>query len=195
MITILPKAGPISLVVKLITTSQTFSRATLIQKFEYLKRYPSLSMLSLHVLSPDSRLQTLPNLFLNLARVFGSDTSLVALFPGELDSVPPSNLYKILSASTFSKSSLKPSIVTPVSNLSYPPLSPVVLPRGYPVWCTERFFFLHTRTLDWNNCIWQLRLEEFGQIKHIQVDYSVFVASNVEASNFVVCLSVSPCLQ
>ncbi|KAG2148521.1 hypothetical protein BD769DRAFT_1660051 [Suillus cothurnatus] len=49
-------------------------------------------------------------------------------------------------------------------------MSPVVLPKDYPTWCTERFSLFRSRSLDWEDCLWQLWLESAGEVKSTAVD-------------------------
>lgn len=39
-----------------------------------------------------------------------------------------------------------------------------MLHRDDPLWCTERSFLYVSREADWNDCLWQLWLEHFGEI-------------------------------
>ncbi len=45
-------------------------------------------------------------------------------------------------------------------------LSPMLILRDHPLWCTERFAFVPapsaSRTVDWDACLWQVQLETFG---------------------------------
>ncbi|KAJ7594432.1 hypothetical protein C8J56DRAFT_1161048 [Mycena floridula] len=156
--------GPISLVV---STHNLADRSLLNQNYNFIKYHPSLSKVSLHIATSESPQQS-PNTFLNLARLF-SPSPLVALFPANLSVLPPVDLYSSLSS--IQSLSERPVIVNNMSRLLFPPpaLSPVVLQRHYPVWCTERAFFFNSRAPDWNDCIWQLWLEEFGQLGHLSM--------------------------
>lgn len=119
--------------------------------------------MSVHILHLEANAPDNPNAFLNLARLF-AQTSTVALFPGNLSVVPP----KTFSRSLFSKRlPPKPVIYSMRGQTTYPfsSLSPLILERDDPLWCSERFFPYTTRSTDWNDCLWQIWLETFGDVE------------------------------
>ncbi|KAG2368335.1 hypothetical protein BDR07DRAFT_64009 [Suillus spraguei] len=63
-------------------------------------------------------------------------------------------------------------------------MSPVVLPKDYPTWCTERFSLFRSRSLDWEDCLWQLWLESAGEVKSTTVDNWPVVESG-ESNNSI----------
>ncbi|KAH8073015.1 hypothetical protein BXZ70DRAFT_902915, partial [Cristinia sonorae] len=161
--------GLVSLVV--VATAQIdspeFIRLT--QRISFFRdQFPRSGWLSLHVLHLDPRTPNNPNAFLNLARLL-SPTPRVALFPGNLSVVPTKALYRSYfgDASSLAKnSSHRPMIFTSRGQTTYPfsALAPVVMNRDDPLWCTERFFPYVSRELDWAECMWQVWLENFGDI-------------------------------
>lgn len=156
--------GPISL---LVTTTMTSgpNRSSLLQNISRLLKHPSSnSSLFLHVLHLSPSTSDSPNAFLNLARLF-SPTSSVLLVPGNISTPLLATLHSSL-VSLPLLASRKPVILTNWTRKSYPytPLSPILLPRDYPMWCTERFFPSQSRTADWDECLWQLWLETFGNV-------------------------------
>ena len=119
--------------------------------------------MSVHILHLETDIPDNPNAFLNLARLF-AQTSTVALFPGNLSVVPP----KTFTRSLFSKKlPPKPVIYSMRGQTSYPfsSLSPLILERDDPLWCTERFFPDTTRSTDWSDCLWQIWLENCGDVE------------------------------
>jgi hypothetical protein len=139
-----------------------------------LKRFPELISLfdthaslglSLHVLQVSSSGGS-ANAYLNVARLL-APTDRVVLFPDGLLSHLSSNLYSSIIRST----SPQPLVLGNNSRRTYPfaPMSPVVLPKDYPTWCTERFSLFRSRSLDWEDCLWQLWLESAGEIKSTAV--------------------------
>ncbi|OBZ67284.1 hypothetical protein A0H81_12875 [Grifola frondosa] len=171
--------GPISLVVTTAATPSSDEHATLLRKLSALEsRSPLLhSTLSLHVLHLAPHTDENPNAFLNLARLLAL-TPRVALFPGNLTVAPPKTLYHTIltqapaspspSSSVLhrSKQRRKPAILTLRGQTAFPfaPLAPAVLGRDDALWCTERFFPALSRAADWEECLWQIWLEHFGDV-------------------------------
>lgn len=112
-------------------------------------------------------------MFLNLARLF-APTRTLFLVPGTPKPPPPSFI------STLSMAHLRDPVVVRVAapgpgtgivvnkGRSTTPavLSPVLILRDHPLWCTERFAFAPApsapRAADWDACLWQIQLETFG---------------------------------
>ncbi|KAG5731967.1 hypothetical protein E4T56_gene18245 [Termitomyces sp. T112] len=59
-----------------------------------------------------------------------------------------------------------------------PQLSPAILPRNYPIWCTERPLLRQTRALEWKACIWQLWLDSFGDYAIINTVQGSIISVN-----------------
>ncbi|KAF8843014.1 hypothetical protein BDN67DRAFT_964899, partial [Paxillus ammoniavirescens] len=115
-----------------------------------------------------------------MARFF-AQTSQVILFP---DGIP--NPEASSHASWLDKLPVEISHPVVLGNgthkaFSLRPLSPVVLPRDHPVWCTERFYLFGSRTLDWEDCLWQLWLESAGDAASIAVPHVVDGSKNTTA--------------
>jgi hypothetical protein len=125
------------------------------------------SGLSFHVLRVSSSSGGSANAYLNLARLL-APTDRVVLFPDGLPSYLSNNLYSSLVWSTFPL----PLVLGNDRSRIYPfaLMSPVVLPKDYPTWCTERFSLFRSRSLDWEDCLWQLWLESGGEVKSAIVD-------------------------
>jgi hypothetical protein len=84
------------------------------------------------------------------------------LFPANLSNVLPPDFHNALT-SRIPHPTRKPLLITSTvtSAFSIPDLTPVILPQNYPLWCSEKAF-LASRTSDWDDCVWQLWLEEYG---------------------------------
>ncbi|KAI0930682.1 hypothetical protein AcV5_007333 [Taiwanofungus camphoratus] len=173
--------GPISLLMTTVATPSSEEHEMLLRKLSALQaRSPLLnSTLSVHLLHLAPNTPDNPNAFLNLARLF-SPTSQVVLFPGNLSMIPPKALYRtLLPHSSTSSAAIveppnahtanrhRPTILTTRDRTSFPfsPLAPVVLGRDDPLWCTERFFPPFSRAADWEECLWQVWLEYFGDVE------------------------------
>jgi len=141
----------------------------------HLLHHPKLnaSRLTLHLLFLELKTPEAPNVFLNLARLF-APTRTLFLVPGTPKPPPPSLI------STLSMAHLRDPIVVRAAapgpgtgivvnkrRSSTPAvLSPVLILRDHPLWCTERFAFAPApsapRAADWDACLWQIQLETFG---------------------------------
>ena len=150
-----------SLVVTTTLPSNTV-RQTLIQTIADLSSRSLNSSLFLHLLHLDRATAENPNAFLNIARLFAPTYS-VLLVPGNHSAAPWAGLHGTLMSSLIISSQV-PTVVGNSSSYPFNPLSPVLLPRDYPTWCTERFFPPLSRAADWDECLWQLWLETFGTV-------------------------------
>lgn len=169
-------SGVVSLVVTTTTTPSSSERASLLLKLAgFSKRDSQLnSTLSVHILHLDPNTEENPNAFLNIARLF-SQTQRVALFPSSLSSTPPKALYRTLTPQMLASAALtasaalkyRPVVFTVNGQTAFPfsSLSPVLIDRDDPVWCTERFFPALSRSADWEECLWQMWLENFGDLE------------------------------
>lgn len=154
--------GPVSLVV--VTTAQP--NGTEYSELLALVAKSSGSNVSSHVLHVYSITSGSFNAYVNLARFF-SPTPQVILFPGDL---PLTSSHASLLGELHSQTS--PLLI--VSNATHKAFvpgvdAPVILPRNYSTWCTERFYLFGSRTLDWEDCLWQLRLESAGDASSIVI--------------------------
>ncbi|KAJ7188131.1 hypothetical protein C8R46DRAFT_1341006 [Mycena filopes] len=152
--------GPISLLMTTEAQPHSIPHQQLIQRIKPLRDNPALSGLSLHLIHTTNTGHS-PSAYLNLARLYANSRT-VMLFPANISNVLPSNFYSAL-ASRLHLPAKKPLLVTSLatSAFSIPDLTPVILARDHPVWCSERSF-LASRTSDWEDCVWQLWLEEYG---------------------------------
>ncbi|KAJ7703095.1 hypothetical protein B0H17DRAFT_86770 [Mycena rosella] len=153
-------AGPTSLVMATKTLPRSAAHQQLLQRLKTLQGRPSLTGLSLHLVHVMND-QYYPSAYLNLARLFAISPT-VMLFPANISNLLPAQLYSVLT-SQIHHPIRKPVLVTNTvtSAFSIPGLTPVILPRNYQLWCPERAF-LGSRSSDWDDCLWQLWLEEYG---------------------------------
>ncbi|KAI0331012.1 hypothetical protein GY45DRAFT_1301903 [Cubamyces sp. BRFM 1775] len=192
--------GPFSLLVT--TTAQPSSpqQDRLTAKLAALQRkHPPLQKnLFVHFLHIESGMEIHPNALLNLARLLAPSPRVV-LFPGNLSVVPPRTLYRTLLHQQPSSSSAmtpggharkrKPAILTSRDRTSFPfaPLAPLVLARDDATWCTERFFADMPRSTDWEECLWQVWLGNFGDLEVRQVDGISGEVSSTAENAVTVC--------
>ncbi|EKM54101.1 uncharacterized protein PHACADRAFT_257714 [Phanerochaete carnosa HHB-10118-sp] len=154
-----------SVLVTIATVPGSLESQELVKKLAGFRRISSTKhKLSAHVLYLAPGTTGNPNAYLNLARVF-AQTSTVALFPGNLSVVPPKSFQRPVSSSS-SLSIDKPVVFSLRGRTTFPfsPLSPVLMGRDNPVWCTERFFLGLSRPANWAECLWQIWLENFGGV-------------------------------
>lgn len=163
------ETGPISLLMTTNAIPESETHLALLRRLFDLKTLLPLSGLSVHLLHVTTRERASPNAYLNLARLFAG-SSTVMLVPGDLSVPPFVSLDGILSQK--SQPTPLPWIVTPSSQglatfsaLSFGP--PVILQQNHPVWCTDRVFYHNTRASDWQECLWQLWVESFGEFGKI----------------------------
>jgi hypothetical protein len=141
----------------------------------HLLHHPNLnaSRLALHLLYLDSTTPEAPNVFLNLARLFAPTRTLL-LVPGTPKPPPLSSI------SSLSLARIRDPVIVRVAAPGHGTgtatgkgrpaapavLSPMLIRRDHPLWCTERFAFVPApsapRTVDWDACLWQAQLETSG---------------------------------
>ncbi|KAH9847628.1 hypothetical protein C2E23DRAFT_848046 [Lenzites betulinus] len=174
--------GPISLLVTTTAVPSSPEHLQLVAKLTAIQRkHPPLKhTFFVHFLHLPANSDMHPNMFLNLAR-FLAPSPRVVLFPSNLTSVPPKTLYRTLLHQQPTLSSAmssegrtrkrRPGILTNTEQTSFPfaPLAPVVIARDDATWCTERFFANMSRTADWEECLWQVWLANFGDLEVRQV--------------------------
>lgn len=180
------KTGPLSL---LMTTTRVFgspAHKSLLREIRSQKEHLSLSGISVHLLHENNGRS--PNSYLNIARLL-SATPLVFLVPANL-STPPPIAYEVFDSQRHLPERL-PMLVSSVDQIrsSYsalPKLSPLIIQRDHPVWCTDRFFINNTRAADWKECLWQFWVGSFGNfgnmkaaIKTSETDNSEIIVSSI----------------
>ncbi|TRM69334.1 hypothetical protein BD626DRAFT_544114 [Schizophyllum amplum] len=150
--------GPISAVITTDLAPGSSAHASLVRRLRA-SSSTRQSRLSLHLLHTSSGPPTSPNAYLNLARLF-APTETVVLFPGNI-TLSPAHI-----ALLQDRIEDRPFVLTSRAPSTFPPFpaAPVALPRDYPVWCSERFFFVDDRLADWKECIWHIWLNQLGDV-------------------------------
>ncbi|KAF8622761.1 hypothetical protein AX15_006848 [Amanita polypyramis BW_CC] len=156
--------GPLSVLMSTTATTSSSAHSNLLKKFHDLKNRLRKTRTSLHLLHVKTHNSSVPNMYLNLARIF-APTSRVVLFPAPIAHLPPRELYYLAVA----QDSQYPAVVTTLSRTTYPfmTLSPVLLHRNHNTWCSERHFVHSHRFADWQECVWQIWAESLGKAAKI----------------------------
>ncbi|KAH7925946.1 hypothetical protein BV22DRAFT_398871 [Leucogyrophana mollusca] len=182
--------GPVSLVLVTSSLPESVEYASLLRRLPGPSgSMPPPSHLSLHVLHVHSSFSGSTNAYLNLARLL-SQTPQVIIFPGGPPGFLSADDQRLFLGKVNSRVTLnRPIIVVSETLKTYPfrPLSPVVLASDHPIWCTERYFLLGSRSLDWEECLWQLWLEAFGDVSLLVLPSRPIANVTTEPSSYVVC--------
>ncbi|CAL1707491.1 unnamed protein product [Somion occarium] len=161
--------GMVSILVTTTSAPSSVQRKALLRQLKKFQDNPTLNRsLNVHLMQVDGHTLDNPNAYLNFARLF-SPTPQVVLVPGNLSVLPPKAFYRSFfsnSSASARNVSSKPILFTSRGQPSFPysSLSPVVMSRDDPLWCTERFFLSVSRQADWSECLWQVWLEHFGDL-------------------------------
>ncbi len=178
-----------------ITTNSAPSASTyqnLLRRLTAIKTLPSLAYFSVHIFRTNTQASLSPNIFLNIGRLF-APTDTVMIVPAEISTVTPSaELYHSVSEHLSHHLQI-PAVLTMAKEITFPvaSLSPLVLPKDYPTWCTDRFFLASSRSSDWDVCLWQIWLEQQGKIGQVNVSMSHAPDPTVVPSAIVILPSFS----
>ncbi|KAI0675035.1 hypothetical protein C8Q78DRAFT_1010138 [Trametes maxima] len=171
--------GPISLLVTTTAKPSSKEYSVISTKLTAIQRkHPPLKNTFFpHILHLNSSFDIHPNALINLARLLAPSPRVV-IFPGNLSETPPKTLYHALlhqqptsSSAMTSTRKRRPAVLTDHARTSFPfaPLAPLVLARDDATWCTERFFADMSPSADWEECLWQVWLANFGDLEVRQV--------------------------
>ena len=108
-----------------------------------------------------------PNAYLNLARLI-SQTNHLILFPRLLLELHPTVVYPHFRNFTHLHSRSTPIILTASrkdSVFPFSPFSPLMVRRDDPTWCDERFDFLESPSVAWEECLWQFWITKHGRVQ------------------------------
>ena len=109
------------------------------------------------------------NAYLNLARLI-SQTNRVILFPKLLQELRPAITYSYFHNSTRAHPYDTTIVLTAGrknSGFPFSPFSPLMVHRGDPTWCDERFDFLGSPSVAWEECLWQFWITKHGGLQPI----------------------------
>ena len=110
-----------------------------------------------------------PNAYLNLARLV-SQTDHIVLLPKLLPELHPAIVYSHFYNSTELYSRDTPAVLTAGrKNSAFPftPFSPFMVHRDDTTWCDERFDFLGSPSVAWEECLWQFWITNHGKVRPI----------------------------
>ncbi|KAF9648583.1 hypothetical protein BDM02DRAFT_2228339 [Thelephora ganbajun] len=110
-----------------------------------------------------------PNAYLNLVRLV-SQTNHVVLFPKPLLELHSTIAYSHFYNTTHLHSRNTPFVLTASrKNFGFPfsPFSPLMVHRDDPTWCDERFDFLESPSVAWEECLWQFWIMKHGGLQPI----------------------------
>jgi hypothetical protein len=110
-----------------------------------------------------------PNAYLNLARLV-SQTNQVVLFPRPLPELHPMITYSHFNNATRLHSRNTPVVLTASrkdSGFPFSPLSPLMVHRDDTTWCDERFDFLDSPSVAWEECLWQFWITKHGGLQPV----------------------------
>jgi len=110
-----------------------------------------------------------PNAYLNFARLV-SQTNHAVLFPKPLLELNPTVTYSYFYNATHLHTRNAPVVLTASrrhSEFPFSPFSPLMIHRDDPTWCDERFDFLNSPPIAWEECLWQFWITKHGGIQPI----------------------------
>lgn len=181
-----------SLVITTNSAPSASAYQNLLRRLIAIRTLPSLAYFSVHILQTNTQVSLSPNIFLNIGRLF-APTDIVMIVPAEISTVTPSaEMYHSVSEHLSHHLQI-PAVLTIAKEITFPvaSFSPLVLPRDYPVWCTDRFFLASSRSSDWDVCLWQIWLEQQGKIGQVNVSMSHAPDLTVVPSTTVILPSLS----
>ena len=161
--------GSVSLLITTTAAPSSMAHKSLLIKIRNIRSHAVLIGLSIHILHVPSGQPKSPNMYLNLARLFAL-TEWTLLFPSDISAQLHPQLYAHID--TLQLASEQVHLLTSKASYPFHPLSPLLLARDRDFWCTERFFLGNSRVSNWDECLWQLSLETFGEIKILDIESS-----------------------
>lgn len=160
--------GSVSLLVTTTAAPASMAHKTLLIKIRNFGAHAVFVGLSIHILHVPSGQPKSPNMYLNLARLFAM-TEWTLLFPSDISAQLHPQIYANIPSGQLSREQVY-LLTSGTSSYPFHPLSPLLLARDRDFWCTERLFLQNSRVSDWDECLWQLSLETFGEIKMLGVE-------------------------
>ena len=164
-------SGPVSLLITTTAAPSSMAHKSLLIKIRNIRSHAVFIGLSIHILHLPSGQPKSPNMYLNLARLFAL-TEWTLLFPSDISAQLHPQFYTRIDSPQLKFASEQVHLLTSKATYPFHPLSPLLLARNRDFWCTERFFLENSRVSNWDECLWQLSLETFGEIKILDVESS-----------------------
>ena len=162
--------GPISLI---LSVDNPQDLETIQMSFKWLTEAPSNGSL------PNPRISYLiylkdspgdqPNAYLNFARLI-SQTNHIVLFPKPLLELHPTVAYSHFRNATHLSSRNTPVVLTASrkhTGFPFSSFSPLMIHREDTTWCDERFDFLGSPSVAWEECLWQFWITKHGGLQPI----------------------------
>ena len=161
-------SGSISLLITTTAAPSSVAHKTLLNRIRNIRSHAIFIGLSIHILHvPPGQLKS-PNMYLNLARLFAL-TEWTLLFPSDISVQLHPQFYAHIDSGQLASEQVH-LLTSKAPTYPFHPLSPLLLARDRDFWCTERFFLDSVRVSDWDECLWQLSLETFGEIKILDIE-------------------------
>ena len=160
-------SGSVSLLITTTAAPSSMAHKSLLIKIRNIRSRAVFIGFSIHILHVPSGQPKSPNVYLNLARLFAL-TEWILLFPSDISAQIHPQLYAQIDSPQLASEHVY--LLTSKATYPFHPLSPLLLARDRDFWCTERFW--NSRVFNWDECLWQLSLETFGEIKILDVEYS-----------------------
>ena len=167
-------SGSVSLLITTTAAPSSMAHKKLLIEIRNIRFDPIFIGLSIHILHLPSGQPKSPNMYLNLARLFAL-TKWTLLFPSDISTQLHPQLYTDIESEKLSSEQVH-LLTSKAPTYPFHPLSPLLLPRDRDFWCTERLFLQNARVSHWDECLWQLSLETFGEIKILNVESSEYPA-------------------
>ena len=162
-------SGSVSLLITTTAAPSSMAHKSLLIKIRNIRSHAFYIGLSIHILHVPSGQPKSPNMYLNLARLFAL-TEWTMLFPSDISGQMHPQFYAHVDSPQVANEQVY--LLTSKATYPFHPLSPLLLARDRDFWCTERFFLGDSRVFNWDECLWQLFLETFGEIKILDIESS-----------------------
>lgn len=163
-------SGSVSLLITTTAAPSSMAHKRLLIKIRNIRSHAIFIGLSIHILHVPSGQPKSPNMYLNLARLFAL-TEWTLLFPSDMSAQLHPQLYAHIDSRQLASEQVY-LLTSKAPTYPFDPLSPLLLARDRDFWCTERLFLENARTPDWDECLWQISLETFGEIKILDIESS-----------------------
>ena len=164
--------GSVSLLITTTAAPSSMAHKKLLIKIRNLRLHIVFISFSIHILHVSPGQPNSPNMYLNLARLFAM-TEWTLLYPSDTFAQLHPQLYGNIASRQLASDQIH-ILTSRVHIYPFYPLSPLLLARDRGFWCTERFFLENFRVSDWDECLWQLSLETFGEINILDVKSSEY---------------------